>query len=130
MAIHSNIVTWRIQQTEAWWATVHGITKLDTTEWLTLLHFQFWIMRNISLSFNKYLLNTGYVLHSTTCWFTVVNKLDMSTSHMESTCVQCFRWVILLYSLLRLRFMILLKGKHLVVKIRKYTLTPKINRGV
>ena len=26
---------------EDWWATVHGITELDTTEWLTLsLHFQ------------------------------------------------------------------------------------------
>ena len=27
---------------EAWWATVHGITKSDTTEYLTLTHRSLW----------------------------------------------------------------------------------------
>ena len=34
MATHTSILAWRISMDrEAWWATVHGITKsLDTTE--------------------------------------------------------------------------------------------------
>ena len=27
MATHSSILAWRIPWTEAWWATVHGVTK-------------------------------------------------------------------------------------------------------
>ena len=31
MAIHSNILAWRIPWTKgAWWATVHGVTKSQT----------------------------------------------------------------------------------------------------
>ena len=36
MANHSNILAWRISWRGVWWATVHGIAKLDTTEWLML----------------------------------------------------------------------------------------------
>ena len=37
MATHSSILTWRIPlDRRAWWATVHGVTVLDTTKWLTL----------------------------------------------------------------------------------------------
>ena len=33
MATHSNILAWRIPMNrEAWWATVHGVTELATTE--------------------------------------------------------------------------------------------------
>ena len=33
MAIHSSILLWRVpMDSVAWWATVHGITELDTTE--------------------------------------------------------------------------------------------------
>ena len=32
MASHSSILAWRIPTNRAWWATVHGITELDTTE--------------------------------------------------------------------------------------------------
>ena len=33
MAIHSSNLTWRISMGRgAWWATVHGLTELDTTE--------------------------------------------------------------------------------------------------
>ena len=46
----------------AWWATAHGITELDTTEWLSLLHFMFWKTCphpsegiKMSLMWNKYL---------------------------------------------------------------------------
>ena len=32
-ASHSNIPAWRIPMDRgAWWATIHGVTKLDTTE--------------------------------------------------------------------------------------------------
>ena len=35
MATHSSILAWKIPQTEAWRAIVHGVTKeLDITEWL------------------------------------------------------------------------------------------------
>ena len=29
-ATHSSILAWRIPQTGAWWATVHGVTKCQT----------------------------------------------------------------------------------------------------
>ena len=33
MATHSSILTWRIPlDRRAWWATVHGVTVLDTTK--------------------------------------------------------------------------------------------------
>ena len=33
MAIHSSILPWRVPMDRvAWWATVHGIAELDTTE--------------------------------------------------------------------------------------------------
>ena len=33
MAIHSNILAWRIpMERGAWWATVHRVTESDTTE--------------------------------------------------------------------------------------------------
>ena len=33
MATHSSVLVWRIPKDRgAWWATVHGIAKLDTTE--------------------------------------------------------------------------------------------------
>ena len=35
MATHSGIPAWRIHMDRgAWWATVHEVTELDTTEWL------------------------------------------------------------------------------------------------
>ena len=37
METHSGSLTWRIPWTRgAWWATVHGVTELDTTEELAL----------------------------------------------------------------------------------------------
>ena len=37
MATHSSILAWRIPMDRgAWWATVHGVTELDMTQWLTL----------------------------------------------------------------------------------------------
>ena len=37
MATHSNILAWEIPMDRgAWWATVHGITELDTTEQLSI----------------------------------------------------------------------------------------------
>ena len=36
MAIHSSILAWRIPMDRgAWWATVHEVTELDTTEELS-----------------------------------------------------------------------------------------------
>ena len=35
MATHSSILAWRIPMDRgAWWAVVHGVTKLDTIKWL------------------------------------------------------------------------------------------------
>ena len=35
MTTHSSIPAWRIPMDRgAWWVTVHGVAKLDTTEWL------------------------------------------------------------------------------------------------
>ena len=42
MATHSSILAWRIPWTRAWWAMVHGVTKSDATEQLTLSLFFFW----------------------------------------------------------------------------------------
>ena len=39
MATHSSILAWRIPWTRAWWAMVHGVTKSDATEQLTLSLF-------------------------------------------------------------------------------------------
>ena len=48
IATHSSILAWRIPWTRAWWALVHGVAKLDTTEQLTLSLFlgggSFWSM--------------------------------------------------------------------------------------
>ena len=39
MATHSNILTWRIPMDRgAWWATVHGVTKSQTTECQSTAH--------------------------------------------------------------------------------------------
>ena len=39
LAIHSSIPAWRIaMDRRAWQATVHGVTELDTTEWLSTAH--------------------------------------------------------------------------------------------
>ena len=36
MATHSSILAWRIpMDRRTWWATVHGVTEMDTTEWLS-----------------------------------------------------------------------------------------------
>ena len=36
MATHSSVLAWRIPMDRgAWWATVHGVTKSDTTERLS-----------------------------------------------------------------------------------------------
>ena len=36
MATHSSVLAWRIPMDRgAWWATVHGVTKSDMTEWLS-----------------------------------------------------------------------------------------------
>ena len=41
MATHSSILDWRIPWTEeTWWVTAHGVAESDTTEGLTLSHFQ------------------------------------------------------------------------------------------
>ena len=41
MATHSGILAGRIPMDRgAWWATVHGVTQLDMTEWLTLNIFK------------------------------------------------------------------------------------------
>ena len=40
MATHSSILAWRIPMDRGvWWATVHGVTELDTTERLSLWGF-------------------------------------------------------------------------------------------
>ena len=39
LATHSSILAWRIAtDRRAWQATVHGVTELDTTEWLSTAH--------------------------------------------------------------------------------------------
>ena len=39
LATHSSILAWRIPMDRgAWWATVHGVTELDTTEQLSTQH--------------------------------------------------------------------------------------------
>ena len=39
MANHSSILAWRIPMDRgAWWATVHGVEKSDTTEQLNTQH--------------------------------------------------------------------------------------------
>ena len=39
MATHSSILAWRIPMDRgAWWMMVHGVTELDTIEWLTTAH--------------------------------------------------------------------------------------------
>ena len=35
MATHSSVLAWQIPWSEAWWATVHGMTESNTTEWLS-----------------------------------------------------------------------------------------------
>ena len=57
MATHSSVLAWRIPvDKEAWRATVHAVSELDTTEWLILLHFHFQVCHSFSskkqLSFN------------------------------------------------------------------------------
>ena len=39
IAAHSSILAWRISTDRgAWWATVHGVSELDTTEQLSTAH--------------------------------------------------------------------------------------------
>ena len=42
MATHSSTLAWKIMARGAWWATVHDIAELDTTEQLTLSVFKMW----------------------------------------------------------------------------------------
>ena len=121
MAIHSNMLPGEFNRQEPDGLQFMGSQKVG----------HYWVTNTFTLLVLNYEKYQSFIQQIfTECRLSVVNKLDMSSNHMDSTCVQNFTWVLLLYSLLRLRFMILLKGKHLVVKIRKYTLTPKINREV
>ena len=39
MATHCSVLAWRIPMDKAaWWATAHGVTKMDTTEQLSTAH--------------------------------------------------------------------------------------------
>ena len=42
IATHSSMLAWRIPMDRgAWWATVHGVTESDATEWLSTAQWQF-----------------------------------------------------------------------------------------
>ena len=55
MATHSSILAWRISMDRgAWWATVHGVAELDSTEQLsTALHNQIFLDRNSNLELQE-----------------------------------------------------------------------------
>ena len=55
MATHSSILAWRISMDRgAWWATVHGVAELDSTEQVsTALHNQIFLDRNSNLELQE-----------------------------------------------------------------------------
>ena len=52
----------------AWWATVHGVTEPDTTEWLTPIHLKSYVIKLLC------------VLVMTRGWLTLVSRLVIRTS--------------------------------------------------
>ena len=56
MASHSSIFAWRIPiDRGAWWARVHGVEKLDKTEWLST-HSYFLDLYNLAFHFKTNLI--------------------------------------------------------------------------
>ena len=58
MATHSNILAWRVPMDRgAWWATVHGVSQSDMTQWLN--HHHQW---------------KAFVFHSSFCFHLFVDQ--------------------------------------------------------
>ena len=58
MATHSNILAWRVPMHRgAWWATVHGVSQSDMTQWLN--HHHQW---------------KAFVFHSSFCFHLFVDQ--------------------------------------------------------